>query len=215
MNDEQLRDWGQRTNEIASDLMEANPDLHPVTASIIANDLLSAEHRTKQVAAGADATDVVWLVGSYARWDWAITMVSQGKISTQWFSENIADLWRGSDPDDTKHENLAIWQHARRTHGGVIRDDKPLPKPDKDGMLRVYRGITQPGGERGIAWTTDPKIAAKFASGAGERIPVVGGVVITGRVRPSSVLAYLTERGESEVIVDPRLISDMRPVRGS
>jgi hypothetical protein len=215
MNDEELKAWGERTNEIASGLIEKNPDLNFITASIIANDILSAEHRTKQVADGADATSVVWLVGSFARWDWTIAMVSAGKISAAWFADNIADLWRGSDPDDTNMSNLAIWQHARRAKGGVIRDGKPLPKADKDGMIRVYRGITQTGGERGIAWTTDPKIAAKFANGAGERIRIVGGVVITGRVRPSSVLAYLTERGESEVIVDHRLVTDVRPVGGS
>jgi hypothetical protein len=73
----------------------------------------------------------------------------------------------------------------------------------------VYRGITDPNGYQGFAWTTDPKVAGSFARGAGLRVPVRGGKVITGRVRIDHVLAYITSRKESEVIVDPRFIIDV------
>jgi hypothetical protein len=207
VNEDQLREWADKTNEIATELIAANPDLHPLTASVIANDLLSAQYRTEQVNAGADATHVVWLIGSYARWDWAVTMVAAGKISDDWFAENIVDLWRGSDPDDTAPQNLAIWQRMFAANGGTIRDGRPLPKGNALGLIRVFRGVTSPAGIKGFAWTTDPKTAAKFARGAGERIKVKGGAVITGYVRPTHVLAFITGRKESEVIVDPRLVT--------
>ena len=78
----------------------------------------------------------------------------------------------------------------------------------------MYRGGNPFEVRKGFAWTTDPKIAQKFADGAGERIQRVNGVVVVGYVRPSVVLAFLTERGESEVIVDPRLVENVHPIGG-
>lgn len=210
---QRLKEWSERTNEIATDLLKQQPHLHPITASVIANDILSADHRTKQVEAGeAKAEDVVWLIGSFARWDWAVTMVALGRLTDEWFAKNIADLWRGSDPDDTSKNNLIIWRRAVIGNGGMIRDGRPLPKPGPDGMITVYRGGHPATIRDGFAWTTDPKIAKKFAATLGGRVTVAGGIVISGKVRPSTVLAYLTGRGESEVIVPPNYVNGMRQV---
>jgi hypothetical protein len=211
MDEAALKEWADKTNEIAADLVKAMPGLHYITASVMANDLLSARYRSEQVAAGeAKAEDVVWLIGSYARWDWAVTMVAAGRLPEAWFDENIADLWRGSDPDDTNPAYLAIWKTAARRNGGYVRDGRGLPR---SASLTVYRGgPPTPATRRGFAWTTDPKIAAKFASGAGERIQRKDGVVISGIVNRKDVLAYITGRGESEVIVDPARVDGVRQV---
>jgi hypothetical protein len=201
----------ERAHAIAADLVAKSPGLHPLTALIIAGDIQSADRASAEVAAGMDATEAYVMVGSFARWDWVVTMVKAGAIPMAWFVENIADLWRSSDPDDTNPEYLAIWQRVYASTGGVIRDGRPLPK-GKDGLLRIYRGGSASTVAHGFAWTTDPKVARKFAVTHGQRQPMAGGVVITGLVRPSSVLAYLTERSESEVIVDPRLVTDVHRI---
>ena len=207
-----LKAWADETNEIAAEITAADPSIHFMTAAVMAGDILSARHRTKQVVEeGVDPTTVYFMVGSYARWDWVVTMVREGRITDEWFAKNIADLWRGSDPDDTSTSNLMIWRKAYNANGGLIRDGRPLPKPGGDRMIKVFRGGSPFSVKSGFAWTTDPKIAGKFAQTMGGRARVAGGVVVTGLVKPSDVLAYLTERGESEVIVDPRLVRDVHP----
>lgn len=53
----------------------------------------------------------------------------------------------------------------------------------------------------GISWTTKRSVAKKFASGAGFRTKI-DGVVYATQVRRMNCLAYITGRGEHEVIVD-------------
>jgi len=207
---EELAAYAEAQSAMVSRVLEANPGLPVITAHIIAGDLMSAERASAEVAKGMPAAKAVNLVGSYARWDWAIQMVAAGRLPEQWFQDNICDLWSGSDPDDTKPEYLAIWRKARTANGGVIRDGKPLPRGGKDGFLRIHRGGSPFGLRDGFAWTTDPKVAQKFANGAGVRTPMANGVVISGLVRPSQVIAYITNRGESEVIVNPSLVSHVK-----
>ena len=187
--------------------------VNPITAHVMANDILSGAVATERVLSGeVPAERAYFLVGSYARWDWVLTMLEQGHLTEEWFAENICDLWSGSDPDDTNPDYLRLWQRLWRKNGGaVIRDGRPLPKGGRDGMLKVYRGGLPFGIRDGFAWTTDPKIARKFADGAGVRVRQVNGVVITGLVKPSHVCAFITGRGESEVIVDPRMVKDIHP----
>ena len=64
-------------------------------------------------------------------------------------------------------------------------------------------------GNPGISWTTDKRIALKFAATGGGRIRVRGGVLLQARVstiQPGAVLAYITGRDESELIVDPKFL---------
>jgi hypothetical protein len=215
MNADDLKAWAEQTEAMVVKVMEADPTIHPITAHIIAGDLVSADRVTKQVMGGILTPEKgVWMVGSYARWGWTLTMVGTGHISEDWLAENIAHLWSACDPDDTDPANLAVWQAMTSRHGRIIRDGRPLPKASSTrGYVRVYRGGRPETVRRGFAWTTDPKVAKRFASGAGERVPVQGGVVISGKVRASVVLAYITGRQEAEVIVDPRLVQDVEVMK--
>jgi hypothetical protein len=184
--------------------------VHPITAHIMAGDILSAKRATEMVERGEmPAERATHLVGSFARWDWVLTMLAAGRIHESWLALNVCDLWSGSDPDDTNPHYLALWERLRTINGGVIRDGRPLPKGAKGGLLRVYRGGPAVGLPDGFAWTTDPKVAQRFAMGAGARIPIKGGVVIAGDVKPGYVLAFITGRGESEVIVSPRHVQEV------
>jgi hypothetical protein len=207
----QMMEQYAKAEPIIDRLVETGID--PITAHVMANDILSADRATERVMSGeVPAERAVYFVGSYARWDWVLTMMSRGLITDDWFAENICDLWSGSDPDDTNADYLRLWQRLWRKNGGhVIRDGRPLPKGGADGMLKVYRGGHPMGIRNGFAWTTDPKIARKFAVSFGGRAQHVGGVVITGLVKPSHVCAFITRRGESEVIVDPRMVKDIHP----
>jgi hypothetical protein len=210
MNPVELQEYAEATNKKTVEVLEAFPGIHPVTAMVMAGDLVQAEKVTKQVAAGLiTAEKGVWYVGSFARWGWTLAMVAEGRISEDWLADNICDLWSASDPDDTDPANLAVFQGAFNRKGGLLRDGRTLPK-GAGGYLTVYRGGQPDSVRNGFAWTTDPKVAQKFANGAGQRVHTPGGVVISGKVRRTLPLAYITGHSEAEVIVDPRLVEVAR-----
>ena len=119
--------------------------------------------------------------------------------------QNIADLWRGSDPDDTDPRFLEVWQNAVENNGGYIRDGKALPRTNP---LTIYRG-QMPSDPIGIAWTLDIEIAKGFARGRGIRSGAMNGSVLEARVWRGLVLGYLTGRGESECVVNPMDLMDV------
>lgn len=195
---ERLRFDGPAREEIA----RLYPDLPFLTQVVMGQDLGSMRYYLSQFEAGKmDAETAIHLTGSYFRWRLACTMLSQHLVEPSWFDSEVCDLWQGSDPDDTDPANLTIWRGVASRNGGYVRDGRPLPRGAR---ITVFRG-GWPVVEPGIAWTTDPKIATKFASGAGLRVRTEGGQVLRGTVARRDVLAYITGRGESEVIVDPRL----------
>lgn len=205
---ERLMVGEQRRMEIAEQLTKDDPSLPPIAAIVMAGDMASAERSERWVAEGADAIDCVRFVGSYARFGFAVKMWQQGLIPEDWLLDELPELWRGSDPDDTDPVFLDLWVKARERWGGgpkgmrssYVRDGAALPK----GPLFVYRGQRGGADEKlGIAWTTDIKIAEKFARTGGLRGATFDGTVFKVRLPKDRVLAYLTGRGESEVIFDP------------
>jgi hypothetical protein len=197
-----------KQSEEADELVAKHPGLSHVTAFIMAGDNRSAERAYGYLKSGEwDVDKAINLTGSYARLAFADRLYEEGLLPLATYHRMLPELWRGSDPDDTDPRWLRLWKQARIRKGRLIHDGKPLPKRGRvDGQVVIYRG--QPAdAPLGIAWTTDKKIAEKFANGAGARVPTPGGVVIVGNVHPDAVLAYLTGRTESEVIVDPLFVT--------
>jgi hypothetical protein len=193
-----MQQLADRQATITRELLEKDPSLG-ITAYIMAGDQASAERWTELVKTGLWTPErAVHMVGSFARLDWAIE-----HCPPDWVIENLPELWVGSDPDDTKLGYKALWQQARYLNGAIICDGEPLPAQE---TYRVYRG--QRASEVcGLSWTLDREIAAKFARGAGVRRYLPDGVVLTMDVHRDRVMAYLTGRGESEVIVDFNMVN--------
>lgn len=195
MTEEQAR-REVRTSEIVEKLLNDNSAMEAITAIVMAQDMNSAEYATERVAAGEKPQKVVWQIGSFARWDWALK-----NCPRWWVNRHCAELWRGSDPDDTDPAALKFWK--RRGKHPVI-DKDPLP----DGKwFVVYRG-QMPDALPGIAWSLNQDIADKFARGAGVRTKMPG-VVLGGKVHRDTILAYITGRGEQEILVDPDWVFDV------
>lgn len=75
------------------------------------------------------------------------------------------------------------------TQGGRSRSDT------------LYRGCSL---DRihGLSWTTDRKVAEGFVYGhRGMRVP--DAVIAKTRIRKNDIITVVTDRGESEVIIDP------------
>jgi phosphate/sulfate permease len=96
MSMDALQAYAEEQSAMVTKVLAANPGLPVITAHIIAGDLMSAERATQRVAEGMPAEQAVNLVGSYARWDWALQMVAEGVLSEQWFQDNLPHLWSGA-----------------------------------------------------------------------------------------------------------------------
>ena len=170
----------------------------------MAQDIVSAARADRMLLSGeVNAEGSVYLVGSYAKLDYALRLVDTGKLSLDWLIHELPSLWRGSDPDDTNPRFLELWKEARRRARRVIRDEKSSDLPLPRRTFSVYRG-QRVGDPLGIAWSAKREVAEAFARGASFREPISNGEVVVAKARPSRVLAYLTGRHEYEVIIDPK-----------
>lgn len=186
----------KRQEEIANELKAQNPALAFITAYIMAGDYVTAEVMTDAVINKLmTASDAVNRIGSYARFQWAVANLPKPELM-----KKLLELWRGSAPDDTNLEYLELFRERAATEKrGYAADGLLLPQ-EKDKFL-VYRG-QQPGDPRGFSWTLDKETAVKFANGAGLRVPTGGGVIYNLEIDRECILAYITGRGEAEIIVD-------------
>ena len=198
-----LREKLDEQAKIAEDIQKKTGVPH-VTAFIMAGDEMSARRADEMVAAGTHTVEEAGhLIGSYARLNWFYKQMQEKRITRVQMIELLPKEWPFADPDDSDPRWLELWREAKHLNGAYVRDGKPLPRSQ---MLTVYRG--QHGRELGIAWSLNPKVAQKFAAGpAAFRTPVSGGKVFRGLVSRDFVLAYLTGRGEQEVIIDPRHVA--------
>lgn len=211
-NPERLMEVLDRHGKLAEDI-HRETGLPYITAFVMAGDRLSAERALRYVEDGTwDWQRGLTLTGSYARLDLARTLVEKGLMPREDLLKELPELWRGSDPDDTDVKWLLLWQEAW-THNGeqTIYDGATrLPEADYKAPIIVYRG--QPdSADFGIAWSTSREIAEKFAGGAGLRVRTQG-VTWRALVPRDKVIAYLTERGECEVIVDPKWATELTRV---
>lgn len=186
----------RRRLELAHELSEQR-GMSFITAVVAAGDMLSAEDATEKVKK-KELTPLQALkqVGSYAKFDWAVKHLPKKQLF-----KRLPYIWMTADPDDTNPDYLALWKNAFRANGNKpILYTEPLPEGK---YITVYRG--QIGKKNpGFAWTTSWKTAQQFALSGGGRSTVKGGVILTGKVPRYKVLAYITERGEHELIVDPK-----------
>lgn len=193
--------------KIVSEILELSPGLHPITAIIMAGDVESRDRADQMVKDGADPYKAAQMVGSFARFDWIVERFYAGELHPVRFLKKICELWRGSDPDDTNMVFLQVWKGAFSQNGKkYLRDGIALPR---NKTITVYRGQLPNDTKMGIAWSTNRLVALKFALGAGVRVPVDNGVILSGKVKRSDILAYITGRNEFEVIVDPQKVMEL------
>lgn len=180
--------------KIAVELKQANPAMSFGAAYVTAGDIQSAERATEAVRAGMPPEKALVLVGSYARFQWAVENLPRATLLRR-----LVNLWVWSDPDDTRPEYLALWKETYARKGKYIADGRALPRGN---VLTVYRGQLE-GATVGIAWSLNKGTARDFALTGGTRDKMEGGVIYRARVNRKDVLAYFTGRNEAEVIIDP------------
>lgn len=195
-----LKQRVEREMALVPQLIEENPLLNFVSAYTIAQDIISAENATQLLEKGMPAEKAVNTIGSYARFQWAYENLPRHILLAK-----ICELWRQSDPDDTRQEYLELWKIVFKAHGHAVYDSVDLPNNDE---LIVFRGQL-PKNKLGISWTLDIKVARKFATSGGLRQSFDDGIVLRAKLRRDKALGYLTLRYESEVIADPEDLQEI------
>jgi hypothetical protein len=188
----------------AAVLMTADPRLPFSSAFVIASDMISGEENLARLRDGTLTYNrALVFTGSYGRLSLVLAADDEHLVIRNQTLDALVEYWSGSDPDDTDERYLRLWYQAwERNHNKPVTDGAVLPRRQR---LRVYRGqdLDAP---LGCAWSLDRKTAEKFANGAATRQAHRNGVVIEGWVKTVDVLAYLNERGEREVILDPETV---------
>ncbi|MDA3883409.1 MAG: hypothetical protein PF481_08980 [Bacteroidales bacterium] len=75
-----------------------------------------------------------------------------------------------------------------------------------DATLNLYRGTAGQSSEEaasGLSWTIDKEIANKFMKDYARMFHCDSGMVLKATIDKNSIIAYFTERFESEIIIDP------------
>jgi hypothetical protein len=131
------------------------------------------------------------------------------KLADREYWKHIRELWTHSEERSGTSPWLISLLKAPRGERDVLMTSEEhatlAALPDRG---TLYRGITFFPGDplkyaRGMSWTNDLGMAAYFAHPSGW----LAGGVLTAEVPRWRVLAYFQERGECEVVIDPRRIS--------
>lgn len=78
---------------------------------------------------------------------------------------------------------------------------------DLSGVVTIYRGVGSEKYRDGISWTLDREKAEWFATRFTDN-----GIVYSAKVKSKDILYYISERGEEEIIVDPKKLMQMERV---
>ncbi len=129
------------------------------------------------------------------------------------YSSILADAWIRSeqpnhDPNLPQSRLLAMFRAADPK---LLMDDEERERLDSlENTVTVYRGVhsAKSDGVCAMSWTLDKDTAAWFASRYGRQ-----GKVFEAKIEKKHICALFLGRNESEVIVDPKYLTDVTQVQ--
>lgn len=130
-------------------------------------------------------------------------------LSQKDFSEILADAWiRSENPNLGKNfKQKELLQMFKDAAPHILMDkDEQKQLAELDDTVTVYRGVTTYNAKniKALSWTLEQKTAEWFANRFGE-----DGTVYEAQIPKQHIYALLNGRGESEVIVDPKYLTDI------
>lgn len=136
----------------------------------------------------------------------------QHYLSPQDYAKMLAECWireeqPNMNPSITKTELTNMFKRADKKFLMSEREYKKWQDlPEK---LTIYRGVTEYNGKniRALSWTTNYDTAKWFAGRYGEK-----GKVYQAEIDKKHILAYIDQRWESEIIVEPKYLKDIEMV---
>lgn len=130
-------------------------------------------------------------------------------LSQKDFSEIFADAWiRSENPNlDKNFKQKELLQMFKDAAPHILMDkDEQKQLVELDDTVTVYRGVTTYNAKniKALSWTLEQKTAEWFANRFGE-----DGTVYEAQIPKQHIYALLNGRGESEIIVDPKYLTDI------
>ena len=135
---------------------------------------------------------------------WRDYMSKQPYLSREDLSELLADAWiRAENPNMdvnvSKSDLVKMFMGADKKV--MMTREEQTRLSELDDKITIYRGVTTYNAKniKALSWTIDKRKAEWFAHRYGE-----SGKVYKAEMDREKVLAFFMERGESEIIVNPK-----------
>lgn len=130
-------------------------------------------------------------------------------LSQKDFSQILSDVWiqteaPHSDPNFSMGDLVKLFKKTDPAF--LMKEDEYERFRNLDDTLTVYRGVTPHNADnlKGLSWTLNPEAAEWFANRFDEE-----GTVYEAQIEKSHIYAYFSSRNESEIIVDPKYLTDI------
>lgn len=130
-------------------------------------------------------------------------------LSQKDFSEILADAWiRSENPNmDKNFVKKNLEDMFKKADKSILMDGEEKEQFDSfEDTVTIYRGVTSYNAKniKALSWTTDYQTAEWFAHRFGE-----DGTVYQAQIGKEHILAFFNGRNESEVIVDPKHLTNI------
>lgn len=145
---------------------------------------------------------------------YALTFIKYAKdgLSAAEFSAILADAWikaeaPNMDVNVRKTELVGLFNQADKQ--SLMTESEQKRFADLTETVTVYRGVTSYNAKnvRALSWTLDRSKAEWFAHRFGE-----DGKVYQAQINKADILAIFTSRNESEVVLNPRKLQQLKAV---
>jgi len=145
---------------------------------------------------------------------YALTFIKYAKdgLSAAEFSEILADAWikaeaPNMDVNVSKMELVELFSQADKK--SLMTEAEQKRFADLTETVTVYRGVTSYNAKnvRALSWTLDRSKAELFAHRFSE-----DGNVYQAQINKADILAIFTSRNESEVVLNPRKLQQLKAV---
>lgn len=145
---------------------------------------------------------------------YAMTFLKFAKyaLSAEDLAQILADAWiqaenPNMDCNVTKTELVSMFKGSDREHLMTAAERNLLENLEES--VTVYRGVTPYNARnvKALSWTLDKSKAEWFAHRFGEK-----GTVYQARIAKRDILAIFTGRNESEVVLNPKKLEELKVV---
>ncbi len=159
-----------------------------------------------------DNADSVYQIYMMINKPYALTFLKYIKpyLSKADFSKILADAWTqsenpNSDANVSKRELLSMFRQAEPSE--LMTESELREYDELEEIVTIYRGVTSYNAEniKALSWTVDRKVAEWFSHRFNEN-----GTMYEAEIEKEHIFALFNRRNESEVIVDPKFLTDIR-----
>lgn len=169
----------------------------------------------KQVGSVIDEADSAFQIYMMVTKAYALGFLkfARNSLSEKDFAGILADAWirteaPNNDPNLSKRDLLSLF---KATDPALLMDEEDYQQfQNLDDIVTVYRGVTSINAHsvKALSWTLDRDTAEWFAHRFGE-----SGVVYEAQIQKNHIYAYFSGRNETEVIVDPKYLTEITQVQ--